>query len=202
MHDPTLPLAGGPAGPEDERTLDLLRRARAGDRRALEVVLGRCLPRMRRWASGRLPRWARDVVDTDDMIQDALIRTCERIEQFEPRGDGALQAYLCQALKNRIADELRKAGRRPATGQIPEGQPAQDASPLEATIGREALAAYEKALAALGEQEREAVIARVELGLGYDEIAAAFGKPSRDAARMSVSRALLRLAEEMGRGQA
>jgi DNA-directed RNA polymerase specialized sigma24 family protein len=34
----------------------------------------------------------------------------------------------------------------------------------------------------------------------YAEVARALGKPSVDAARMAVSRALLRLAEEMKRG--
>jgi DNA-directed RNA polymerase specialized sigma24 family protein len=41
------------------------------------------------------------------------------------------------------------------------------------------------------------LIARVELGMSFDEVAAATGRPSGDAARKAVSRALLRLAEEM-----
>ena len=36
----------------------------------------------------------------------------------------------------------------------------------------------------------------------YQEVAEKLGKPSVDAARMAVSRALLRLAEEMNRGDA
>jgi RNA polymerase sigma-70 factor (ECF subfamily) len=72
-------------------------------------------------------------------------------------------------------------------------------SPLEAAIGSEALANYERALATLSVEERDGVIARVEFGLGYPEIAAATGKTSPDAARMMVSRALLQLAREMGR---
>jgi hypothetical protein len=43
-----------------ESTFVLLARARAGDDRALEPMFARYLPRLRRWASGRLPRWARD----------------------------------------------------------------------------------------------------------------------------------------------
>ena len=161
----------------------------------------RYLPRMRRWARGRLPTRARLDVDTDDMVQDALIRTCERLREFEPRGEGALQAFLRQALRNRITDEVRKARRRPVDDGVLEARPDGGPTPLEEAIGAEAMASYERALAALEEGEREAIIARVEMGMPYAEIAAATGKPSADAARMAVSRALVRLAEEMGRGE-
>jgi len=60
---------------------------------------------------------------------------------------------------------------------------------------------YERAFACLEEQEREAIVARLELGLTYGEIAQSLGKPSPDAARMAVGRALVRLAREMGRGE-
>jgi hypothetical protein len=36
-----------------------------------------------------------------------------RESNFEPRGVGALQAYLRQAVLNRIRDELRRKGRKP-----------------------------------------------------------------------------------------
>ena len=56
---------------------------------------------------------------------------------------------------------------------------------------------YEAALHRLRPEEREVIIARVELGQSYQQIAAGHGKASADAARMAVSRALVRLAEEM-----
>jgi len=71
------------------------------------------------------------------------------------------------------------------------------ASPLEEAIGREALERYENALQRLRPEEREVIIARVEMQQSYAQIAAAHGKASPDAARMAVTRALLRLAEEM-----
>ena len=37
----------------------------------------------------------------------------------------------------------------------------------------------------------------MEMGLSYQEIAEALGKPTPEAARMAVSRALMRLAREM-----
>ena len=65
--------------------------------------------------------------------------------------------------------------------------------------GCTALAKYDRALERLDAETREAVIARIEMGCSYAEIAEAMGKPSPDAARMAVSRALVRLAEEMRR---
>ena len=191
-----------PSRSGEEPSLELVRRAQRGDSAALELLLARSLPRMRRWAQGRLPPWARMNVDTDDMVQDALIRTFERIGEFEPRGDGALQAYLRQALRNRITDEVRKSHHRPVEGEILEARADAGPSPLEEAIGQEAVESYERALASLTDAEREGIIARVEMGMSYEEIAAALGKPSTDAARMAVSRALLRLAEEMGHGEA
>jgi RNA polymerase sigma-70 factor (ECF subfamily) len=70
-------------------------------------------------------------------------------------------------------------------------------SPLEAAIGAQTLERYEAALTRLTEEDREAVVTRVEFGLSYAEVAEALGKPSADAARMTVVRALLKLAREM-----
>lgn len=175
-------------------TVELLARARAGDERAMEAVFARSVPLLRRWASGRLPPYARDMLDTDDLVQDTVIATLRRIEVFECRGDGALQAYLRQAVMNRIRNELRRAARHPAPAALDSGAPAAGLSPLEELLGRRETERYERALAALGPQEREAIIARVELGLSYDEIAAGTGRASPDAARMAVGRALLKLA--------
>ena len=165
-------------------------------------LFARFLPTLRRWASGRLPRWSRDLMDTDDLVQETVIRAVKRIDQFESRHEGALQAYLRQAVVNRIRDEVRRATRAPAVATLDEQQRDLAASPLEMAIGREAVDRYEAALARLRPEEREAIVARVEMECSYQEVAEALAKPSADAARMTVSRALLRLAEEMNRGSA
>lgn len=58
-------------------------------------------------------------------------------------------------------------------------------------------ALYKRALAALADDERALVVARVELGYSYEQIAVALEKPSADAARMAVGRAVVRPAEGM-----
>jgi RNA polymerase sigma factor (sigma-70 family) len=155
---------------------------------------------LRRWASGRLPRWTRDLMDTDDLVQETVIRAVKRLDQFEVRHEGALQAYLRQAVLNRIRDEVRRAGRTPPVTPLGEHQRDRGASPLELAIGREAGERYELALARLRPEEREAIVTRIEMEYSYQQIAVVLGKPSPDAARMTVSRAILRLAREMNSG--
>jgi RNA polymerase sigma-70 factor (ECF subfamily) len=184
-----------------ETTFDLVERAKGGDDDALNRLFARFLPPLRRWASGRLPRWSRDLMDTDDLVQETVVRAVRRIDRFESRHEGALQAYLRQAVVNRIRDEVRRAKRSPMAAELDDNAPTPDASPLEAAIGEEALQRYEAALARLRPDEREAIIARVEMDGSYRDVAAALGKPSPDAARMAVSRALVRLAQEMSREQ-
>jgi RNA polymerase sigma-70 factor (ECF subfamily) len=178
-------------------SLTLLARAQAGDRIALESLIARYLPRLQRWASGRLPHWARDMADTQDLVQDTLFQTFQKIDRFEARGEGALFGYLRQAILNRIRDELRRAKRRPARTDIDSQVQDQSRSPLEEAIGREAIERYERALAALRQEDREAVVARIELGYTNEEIADLLGKPTPNAARMAVQRAIVRLARQM-----
>ena len=182
-----------------DSTAHLLARVRDGDAEALETLFARYLPPLRRWASGRLPRWARDVADTPDLVQDTLLQVFKRIDSFEARGQGALQAYLRQALMNRIRNEFRRMSRQPDRTSIGTGLIDDGTSPVEAAIGKEALERYEAALGRLSAIDREAVVSRIELGLSYEEVAEALGKPSAGAARVAVSRALVKLAEEMGR---
>lgn len=125
------------------------------------------------------------------------MQTLKHLGSFQPRHEGALQAYLRQALVNKVRDEVRRVSRRALPDPIADEHEDPAASPLEEAIGQEALQHYEAALHRLRAEERELIIARVELGQSYQQIAAAHAKASADAARMAVSRALVRLAEEM-----
>jgi RNA polymerase sigma-70 factor (ECF subfamily) len=141
-------------------------------------------------------------MDTDDLVQETVVRAVKRIDRFESRHEGALQAYLRQAIVNRIRDEVRRTKRTPGTSELDENQSDRGPSPLEAAIGIQSLERYEAALGRLRPEEREAIVARLEMDGSYQQVAQALGKPSADAARMAVSRALLRLAQEMSLGQA
>lgn len=191
--------AASPA-PEDEAhsSVSLVLRARDGDEEARDELCARYLPRLRRWAHGRLPLWAREHLDTEDIVQDTLLQSVRRLPAFSPQHEQAFCAYVCEALRNRITDVLRRAARRPLSEPVAGDEPADEPSPLEQAVGRQALQRYESALRRLRAGDRDLIIARVELELDYQEIADLFGKRSVPAARMAVSRALVRLATEMG----
>jgi RNA polymerase sigma-70 factor (ECF subfamily) len=201
MHT-TETVAWPPSVPTDRRaqvesSFVLVLRARDGDDEALESLCRRYLPRLERWAHGRLPGWARGTLDTQDLAQEALVQAIQRIRNFEPRHEGAFQAYVRQALLNRIRDEIRRVRRRGAADALSSHEPASDPSPLEQAIGRETLDRYESALQRLRPPDRQAIVARIEMGFAYPEVAEALGKPSIAAAQMAVSRALVKLAREM-----
>jgi len=180
-----------------DSSVELLIKAQSGDGEALNGLLARYLPRLKRWASGRLPSGMRTMLDTNDLVQDAVINALRNLDTLEIRNEGTLQAYLRRAVNNRIIDLYRRAGRRPARQEMPEDAASPAASPLEAAIGAEAVESYERALATLSAADQEAIVLRVELGLDFEEIASQLGKPSTDAARMAVSRAIARLADAM-----
>jgi RNA polymerase sigma factor (sigma-70 family) len=182
-----------------ESTRELLDLARGGNQAALDRLFERYMAPLKRWAHGRLPRWARDLRDTDDLVQESVLQTLKQIDRFEPIRDGAFHAYLRRVLQNRLLDEIRRVNRAPHQS-LDSDRPDPAPSPVEEVIGRQTLERYEAGLLRLKPEERDAVVARIELGQAYAEIAASLGKTSADAARMFVSRALIRLAQEMQRG--
>ena len=180
-----------------ESSKELLLKVRAGDQVALEQLLDRYRASLRRWAHGRLPRWARDIADTEDLIQETLAQTFKHLPRIELSDEDALHAYLRQAILNRIRNELRRASRHPRRAELDPDAPGVSTSPLEAAIGAQRLERYEHALASLSVSDREAIIGRLELGLTFQELADAMRKPTANAARVAVTRALVRLIQLM-----
>jgi RNA polymerase sigma-70 factor (ECF subfamily) len=181
----------------DEPTIELIGKARTGDRLALEALLQRCLPRLKRWAHGRLPPVARGHIDTGDLVQDAAMHAIARLSTFEPRHVGALQAYLRQSVINRIRDEMRRVGRRPMPTQLTEELASAEATPLELAIQDEDYDRYRAALAELRPKDRELVVARVEAQWTLTEVTLHFGFATHAAARMAITRALNRLKKQL-----
>ena len=180
----------------DEPTIELVVRAREGDRMAVEALLQRSIPSLTRFAHGRLPAAARGSLDTGDLVQETVLHVLRRLDTFEPRHVGAMQAYLKQSIINRIRDEIRRVGRHPAPGELVDDPPGNAPSPLEMTIQHESYERYRNALARLSTRDRELVVARMEAQWSFAQIAERFGIPTADAARMAVNRALKKLSGE------
>lgn len=178
-------------------SMSLLLLARGGDEAAINELCVRYLPRLRRFAHGRLPVWARGHLDTEDLVQDTLLHSVRQLDHFTPEHEHAFHGYVCQALRNRLRDAVRTAKRRPSGNPIDEEAQSSAPSPLELAVGQQALERYEAALTRIAPLDRELIVARIELGLSYPEIVDVLGKPSLGAARVAVSRALVRLARAM-----
>ena len=196
MHDDDV--GTGPLEASLGTTAALLIRVRAGESVAREQLADRYLLSLRRWAHGRLPARARDLVDTDDLVQSTLMRAMNRVDVFEPRREGAFLSYLRQILLNQIRDEARRGSRRPEHVELDHELPNADRSLLDEVIGQDNMDRYEQALAHLSETHREALILRIELGYRHREIAEGMDLPSPNAARKLVARALIELSEKMG----
>jgi RNA polymerase sigma-70 factor (ECF subfamily) len=180
-----------------ETTALLLERARGGDDEARNRLCTRFIPVLTRWAHQRLPRGGRDLAETGDLVQLTFMRALARLDSFEPRGEGAFLGYLRQILLNAIRDEARRVAARQRPAPLHEGLADPGPTALEEALGRDTLRRYEAGLARLTEAQREAVVLKVEMGYTNAEIAQAIGKPSVDAVRMLLARALVDLAEHM-----
>jgi RNA polymerase sigma factor (sigma-70 family) len=185
--------------PDNETSFELLLKARSGAPDAQNRLCAHYLPRLHRWARGRLPQSARGALDTGDIVQDVLISALKHVSVFEPQHEWSFQAYLRQSLMNRLRDEARRVRNRPFRDQIDSSHPSRDPAPLEQAIGTEAIERYEAALARLRPEEQQIIVARCEWGMSHQEVADLLGKRTSAAAQVAVHRALIRLAKEMAR---
>lgn len=187
-----LPSAG-----DIDETLILLRHVRDGDSGALSHLLEQYLPQLREWASGRLPRDARRLVDTDDLIQETVVRSLDRVRTFELHHEGALQGYLRKVVLNQIRDHARRLRRSPAPSDLDGEEPDSAPSPLDEVVGRDLARRYEDAFNRLKPKDQRAIVLRMDLDYSYQDLAAALDIPSVGAARAAVCRALGRLSRLM-----
>jgi RNA polymerase sigma factor (sigma-70 family) len=180
-----------------ETTMDLLAQMKQGDDGALDAIFQRSIPPLQRWAHGRLPRSSRGALDTADLVQDTVISALRHLDRFEARRQGALQAYLRQAVVNRVRDLARRDRCRPASTSLPDDLVDDGLSPLERVIGTENQARYVAALNTLSERDRDAIVGRIQLQHSYEQLAVVLGTPTANAARAAVGRAMNRLAQAL-----
>ena len=184
----------------ERHTLDssserLLENIREGSRATIDALFESYRSWLRRWARGRLPAWVRGAIDTSDLVQDALHRTFERIERFEPKHANALRMYLRRAVENQIRDELRRAVRRRASIAPDEVvRLSDDSAPQHRQlVDDETWSRYLSSLKRLTPRERRLIVGHAELEYNYQQLALIEDMSSPDAARMALRRAMIRL---------
>jgi RNA polymerase sigma-70 factor, ECF subfamily len=176
-----------------DETADLVARIHSGDEVALEILLNRYLPVLRRIVHRHLHGHALWMLDTDDIVQDALLNTLRRMPHFEWRTPGALLAYLRRVILNRIIDAKRKYARQGEWVALPDDCAEQTASPLQRVVDKEEIQRYRAALFRLKPRDRQLIVMRMEQQLTYQEIGTQLRMASPNAARVALIRAMGRL---------
>jgi RNA polymerase sigma-70 factor (ECF subfamily) len=175
----------------------LLLRFRQGHRSAADLLFRRLLPSLTRFARGRLPPWARNRLDTGDLVQEAIAGILPRLHRLEPRRRRAVRHYLRTAIRNRVIDEVRRAGKVevPASESLDAAD--RRASPLEVALKQERQDRLRQGLVRLQPSDQELLVGRLLLRYSYEQLALATGRPSTSSARVAVRRAVERLAREI-----
>jgi RNA polymerase sigma-70 factor (ECF subfamily) len=176
-----------------DATADLVARFHRGDEAALELLINRILPSLRRFGHRRVTGRTRSLVDIDDLVQDALLSTVRRLPHFVYQTPGALLAYLRRVVVNRIIDAKRKRARQGEWLALPDECAGQAASPLQRVIHQEEIRRYRAALLRLRPRDRQLIVMRLEQQLTYQEIGTQLHMPSPNAARVALIRATARL---------
>ncbi|MBK9383950.1 MAG: sigma-70 family RNA polymerase sigma factor [Planctomycetes bacterium] len=193
--------------PEDAAEEDLVRRAVAGEREALERLFASQLQPVHAWVRQRLGPQLRARVDTQDLAQSSLAEAFRDLGGFEWRGRESFRRWLRRIVENKIRQKAiffrrrkRDAGRElraheDSAARAPADFGIEPKTPSHILDRRDELAAVERAMERLPQEYREVVrMARLE-HLPYREIGERMGGRSEDAVRKLLMRALLKLTQ-------
>jgi RNA polymerase sigma-70 factor (ECF subfamily) len=175
------------ARPDHAADDDLVVRARAGDRRALEVLLDRHADRIHAVCR----RIVGDPHDALDATQEAMISVARGIARFD--GTARFTTWCYRIATNAALDELSRGRRRPVAADPPLGV----ADPHDGTTAVDARLDVDAALATLPEEFRVAVVLRDLCDLDYAEIAEALDLPP-GTVRSRIARGRAALAAALG----
>jgi RNA polymerase sigma factor (sigma-70 family) len=187
----------------------------AGDTAALEQLLLLNFPALERHVEPRIPAEARRQLGTEDVLQEVLAQAFRDIKQFQYREDASFLAWLKMIADHRLADALKRIGRKKRGGdqhRLTSGDFAKTSTvamfldivahesrvPDDSVIRLEATQAIHVALASLPENQRDALRARYIDGQEVEQIAEQTGRTAA-AVRGLIKRGKEGLAEAMGR---
>lgn len=181
-------------GQGQNRTRELIDRARNGDQRAFDELYRRYQIPLTRWAHGRLCPAARGQNETADLVHISIFKAFHSLEGFVYRHEGSFLGFLHEILRNEVVSINRRWIAKKPNLDVDGDEPDSGPGPLEQLEEKERLELYERALNALTIRERDLIRMR-EMGLKHSEIAEEGDFPTANAARMAVTRAVANLAE-------
>ena len=184
-------MSGPQAGEPTPGDGDLARRARDGDRDALEALLRRQYDVIHRLCR----RLTGNDADADDATQEALLAIARGLPRFD--GVSAFGTWAYRVATNACLDELRRRRRRPEPVADDPAAPAWEYPPDEVAAQR---VDVDAALARLPLEFRAAVVLRDLCGLDYAEIADVLGVPA-GTVRSRIARGRAALVPLLARNQ-
>ena len=186
--------------PDRSQTMDLVEQAKQGDETAANDLFRRYYERVRRHAHRRVGDKLRRDVDSQDIAQESLIVAARKLPQFDMETRTSLMRWLRVIVENQIRDrvvwqnaECRRRAREVAVtdwDETPPGSDRDEQSPVEELARKERHQAIQDLLDQLDPRYSALIRARHFEGMGWQQIAERFGRPSADAARMMYQKAL------------
>lgn len=169
---------------------ELVERARAGDRPALEQLLRLLAPRVHAICR----RICIDAHDAEDAAQEALVAVVRGLSRFD--GRSSITTWVHRVTTNACLDEVRRIRRRPVPVEAVSGTEVPDgaAGPEDHALGASSRRDLAAALEALPEEFRVAVVLRDVADLDYAEIAEILSVPI-GTVRSRIARGRGRLAD-------
>lgn len=192
---------------EITRTLELLARAKDGDVEALGRALARYSDRVRRIVRVRLGRPLRRLVDSGDIVQEALVVALRNWEHYDVRDEATLLNVLAKIAQRQITDQADKAAakKRDVRREVSLNGAGSDSdapgfdlakeetSALDRQIKRERGELLTECLHELPASQRELIVLRDEMGMSWQQVADELRKPTANAARNAYALAMARL---------
>ena len=207
---------GPKRGADDDlsTTLLLVQAVQEGDPGALEDLFFRYLPHVRQIVALRTGRRLRQFLELEDIVQEALIRVLQGLENFELRSEGSFRNWLSRCVEREIIKQARTLGRKKRGGGrvhrfsecdttlLPSSIFGDDHQPTPSEFAQasEVAQKLEDGILAMPEFLRELIILRAVCGMTYAEVAVELGIEREDTLRMAFSRALQKLREDTGFG--
>ncbi len=191
----------------DDRTLNMVARAREGDQEAVNGLYRLYAERLRGAVNRNLGCRLRAKMESEDLIQSVWKDVLSDMSGFDYRGPDSFFKWLSFRILRKISDKGRyfAAGRRDVKKEIPGDvagsdnagcRSAGDPSPSQAAVAGEELNHVMRLLGHLPDPQRQALVFRTRDNMRFEEIAKVLGR-SAGAVRQLHNRALRKVDELM-----
>ncbi len=197
-----------------ESESELVAKAVAGDRVAIQQLLMTHTAAITRFAASRLPVSARDVIDPEDIVQQTFAEAFRCVSRFRQQEGASFLSWLTGIAENKIMDTVKGLQREKRGGNrqrvrhittesrsvadLVELLSAGSHTPSRSVAGHEAVGAIQNAIEELPEEYRRAVQLRLLECKSLEETAQLMNRGPR-AVQGLIDRAKKKMRAALGR---